>query len=152
MFKTIYNFRNLNDDIVSNSGNVDEPHFVLDDKGFPVIDEVRNNHEFINSWRESTDLAILLQKYSAGDVSALNQKPLIYGDFSEVPNNLADWVNVKDSAELCFEALPDNIKALFKDAKGFYESVASSDWLEKVNSLYTNESEVNTDGTSTKSE
>lgn len=136
MFKTQYNFRENNKDIVTCPGNVIEPHFILDDEGDAVVDEVRDNAEFINSWRESTDLSILLQRYEAGDESALNARPIFYGDVSDVPNNLAEWIDVKDSAELCFEALPDNIKDLFTDSSEFYQSIESSDWFEKLGQLY----------------
>lgn len=142
MFKTLYNLDSTHK-CVSNVGNIDEPHYVVV-KDVVKIDQVRNNREFIESWRQSTDLAVLLQRYEAGDVSALNNSTPMFLDVSDCPNNLADWIRIQEEGSFIWQCLDQSVKDLFDNKEEFFKLVGTEEFNSKLDSLYNDvESEVN---------
>ncbi len=53
-----------------------------------------------------SDLEYMLHKLKLGDTSVLTQKPSFFGDFSQLPKNPVDVINIVTSAKESFEALP----------------------------------------------
>lgn len=142
MFKTLYNLDSTHK-CVSNVGNIDEPHYVVV-KDVVKIDQVRNNREFIESWRQSTDLAVLLQRYEAGDVSALNNSTPMFLDVSDCPNNLADWIRIQEEGSFIWQCLDQSVKDLFNNKEEFFKLVGTEEFNSKLDSLCNDfESEVN---------
>lgn len=87
-FKTVYqpNFNGL--------------HTKLDATG--VIDI----QEQIESYAPFTDLNFMLHRLSLGDTSVLARRTPLFGDFSKLPDNPVDAINLVHSAEHQFTALP----------------------------------------------
>lgn len=140
MFKTLYNLDSTHK-CFSNVGNIDEPHYVV--VGDEVkIDAIRDNREFIESWRESTDLAVLLQRYEAGDVSALNHSTPMFLDVSDCPNNLADWIRIQEEGSFIWQCLDPAVKDLFDNKEEFFKLVGTDEFNSKLDSLNVKESEV----------
>ena len=46
--------------------------------------------EMIDSFRDSTDMAFIVNRLMAGDTSVLNQAPAMYGDFTDMPKTYAE--------------------------------------------------------------
>nr|DAH82716.1 MAG TPA: Scaffold protein [Microviridae sp.] len=62
-----------------------------------------------------SDLEYMLHKLKLGDTSVLTQKPSFFGDFSQLPKNPVDVINIVTSAKEAFEALPVEKKREFNN-------------------------------------
>nr|CAI9750850.1 virion structural protein [Microvirus sp.] len=80
-----------------------------------------------------SDLEYMLHKLKLGDTSVLTQKPSFFGDFSQLPKNPVDVINVVTSAKEAFEALPLEKKREFNnDWKAWLAQ--SMDWVDDASS------------------
>lgn len=69
----------------------------------------------IQSYYESTRIDVKLKKYSMGDFSALGCPGGAYGDFTDIPTNLAQVLNAKETAQQSFFKLPSAVRELFNN-------------------------------------
>ena len=60
----------------------------------------------IEAYAPFTDLVYMLSRLKVNDFSVLNQSTPMYGDFSELPDNPVDAINLVHSAERRFAELP----------------------------------------------
>lgn len=72
---------------------------VLDESGVSDIQTAIESHG------RYTDLHYMLHRLSVGDSSVISVRPPIYGDFSGLPSNPVDAINIVHSAESAFNAL-----------------------------------------------
>lgn len=120
----------------------------LEDGHQVLVEDGRINiPDFINAWRESTDMAFILSRINAGDTSVLSRKPCFYADSTVFPSNPADGLKMMDNAVRLFDSLPEDVRAKFdNDALSWVKSAGSADWLDKMSikvSSPSSESEVN---------
>lgn len=104
-------------DVYSNPGSMikEERGPELDKYGNKVI--VRkgeiNLYQYIQSWRDTCDINILMAKFVNGDKTALMQKVGAYLDISDIPDNFNDMLNLTTKAQSVFDQLPIEIKQQF---------------------------------------
>lgn len=60
----------------------------------------------IEAFAPFTDLVYMLSRLKVNDFSVLNQSSPMYGDFSDLPDNPVDAINLVHSAERRFAELP----------------------------------------------
>lgn len=70
-------------------------------------------YQFIQSHKESTDIRVILARFTAGDVTALAKRQMFYADLTEFPSTYADVVNTMHGAEDYFTHLPVEVRAKF---------------------------------------
>lgn len=105
----------------------------------------------INSYKDQTDIAFVLERLEAGDTSMLSPT-MLYGDFTNVPKTYADAVNMLLDVKHDFEQLPLEVRKEFdNDVMKYMESAGSDSWLKKVGSFY-GYNEGNNNGTESSSE
>ncbi len=106
----------------------------LEDGRQVLVEDGRINiPDFINAWRESTDMAFILSRINAGDTSVLNRKPCFYADSTIFPSNPADGLKMMDNAVKVFDSLPEDVRSKFgNDALSWVKSAGSPDWLDKM--------------------
>lgn len=80
----------------------------------------------IESFAPYTDLNYMLHRLTLGDTSVLCQRQALYGDFSAMPNNPVDAINLVHHAEDSFAQLPNADKAKY-----------NNDWRVWLNSVLT---------------
>ena len=56
-----------------------------------------NTDEIINSFAETTDIRIILQRVNAGEIDLLEQVKGTYGDFTGAPKTLAEMLQLQFS-------------------------------------------------------
>lgn len=78
----------------------DGSHLVLVESGVSDI------QDSIESFARYTDLHYMLHRLSVGDTSVLSSRTPMYGDFSGLPSNPLDAINIVQSAESAFLQLP----------------------------------------------
>lgn len=66
-----------------------------------------NIQERIEAFGPYTDLNYMLSRLKAGDPSVLSTRAAMYGDFSSMPSNPIDAINLIHNAEASFSQLPE---------------------------------------------
>lgn len=99
-----------------------------DEKGRIVLEEagVENLYDEIQSYKDSTDIHVLLKRYANGDSEALAKVQGFYADVTEMPKNFAEVLNIVNDGENFFASLPVEIRSKFSHNFGEF-MVALSD-------------------------
>lgn len=86
-----------------------------DEKGRVILEEcgTENLYDYIQSFKESCDIHVLLKRYVNGDTDALARVQGFYADITEMPNTLAGALNVVNDTEAFFDTLPVEMRAKF---------------------------------------
>lgn len=133
---------------VSNSGERLAPTYSSKVSKDGVIDLVETGkvdlYEQIQSWRESCDIKVILQKYVNGDISALDQRPMFFGDFSDAPVSLSDYYQRLIDAEEAFNRLPVETRAKFNHSSSEFFTSMGSEKFNEIMGINT-ESSINSD-------
>lgn len=69
----------------------------------------------IESYGKYTDLHYMLHRLSLGDTNVLASRPPIYGDFSGLPSNPVDAINIVHSAERAFGELSKEERSAYNN-------------------------------------
>lgn len=92
-----------------------------------------NLYDYIQSFRDSVDLNVILARFSNGDVEALNKAQGFYADVTDFPKNMADALNRINQAEEMFKALPLETRQKFDCSfEQFLAQSGTEDWLSKM--------------------
>lgn len=67
----------------------------------------------IQSHKDSCDINLILKRYARGDVSALQKRQGMFGDFTDAPSSYAEALNSMIVAEQYFNSLPLETRAQF---------------------------------------
>lgn len=87
----------------------------------------------IESYGKYTDLHYMLHRLAVGDRNVLSSRPPIYGDFSGLPTNPIDAINLVHTAEARFGELSSEDRASFNnDYRAWLASVLSGHKSDKV--------------------
>lgn len=99
-------------------------------------------HDYIQSFKESTDMNVIMKRFQLGDTSVLNVNRGVYADVTGAPKTLADFLNAQIVSNQLFDKLPMDVRSAFgNDANKFFVTYGSPEWLETL-SKYT-KTEVN---------
>lgn len=92
----------------------------VNDRGIKVPVEVGkiNVRDEINSYRDSVDLQILLQRYMNGEKDVLNRRAASYFDATDMPNSLAEAYKMAENGKSMFEKFSPEIKEKFNNDYG----------------------------------
>lgn len=89
--------------------------------------------QYINSFKEQTDISYILKRLELGDTSVLSQAQAMYGDFSEMPKTLAEVLQLKIDAEHTFDRLPVETKQKFNNNfNQWFSSLGTEEWQKKM--------------------
>ena len=125
------------DRIVANAGS---PVKVLyrgkyDANGRVVLEKSgeENLYDYIQSFRDSVDLNVILARFSNGEVDALSKAQGFYADVTDFPKNMAEALNRINLAEEMFKALPLETRQKFDCSfEQFLAQSGTEDWLSKM--------------------
>lgn len=80
---------------------------VFDENGvMELVESGRENlYDYIQSFKESTDINVILKKYASGDVSALAKSQGSFFDCTGMPRTYAEMLNTLIAAENTFNSL-----------------------------------------------
>lgn len=115
-----YNFKTQYDKhprFTTNPGNQFKSLFVskIDQFGNVQLEECgkQSIYDYIQSFKDSVDINILLKKFAAGDVTVLNARQGAFVDCTGMPKTYAEMLNFIHTGEQVFEALPVDERAKF---------------------------------------
>lgn len=85
-----------------------------------------NIKDEINSYKDSCDLSILVDRIYRGDTSLLgNPDSLYYGDASRFPQDFRSLLDLVDTGKLLFEELPEEEREKYADFADFVNNFVS---------------------------
>lgn len=91
-------------------------------------------YEYIQSWKDSTDINVLLARYANGDVDALSKVQGAYGDFTQFPSTYAEMLNRVEQGKHMFAGLPLEIREKYNhDFSQFIAAMDQPDFWEQFN-------------------
>lgn len=107
---------------------------VLPNGEFELVENGKEDFQaYIQSFAESTDIHEILQRYQNGDVSALAARQPMFGDFTSMPKNLAEFMQLDMDTRTLFEAMPADVRQQFdNDVSKFLAQSGNDEWFEKV--------------------
>lgn len=70
----------------------------------------KNLYALIQSHAQSQDIEYIIKRYASGDMSVIKKGEPIYADFTQLPDNLADYQKMIIDNEQIFEQLPLEIR------------------------------------------
>lgn len=87
----------------------------FDDDGHMELVEAGTEdlYGFIQSYKDSCDINVILERFAEGDVHALNRRQAMYADFTQFPSTYAEALNSIAAAEDFFNGLPVETRAQF---------------------------------------
>lgn len=116
-------FRTMYDDferVPSAAGNAEQIEYgpVIGDDGVLSLEpiDVTDTRAWIDSYRESCDLNVILARYANGDASALCATQGTYFDAVGLPKTYADMLNTVMTAEREFLKLPLSVRERFDNS------------------------------------
>ena len=124
----------------ANPGNPEKilytPKF-FEDGSMELIEAGKENlYDYIQSHKESVDINVILKRYAKGDVTALQRRQAMFGDFSDAPSTYAEALNSMILAENYFNSLPLETRAKFEhNFHRFLVSLDSPDFAEKMSGV-----------------
>ena len=133
-FKTQYDAR---DRTVTNPG--DPIHITYaghyDEKGRVVLEESgrENIYDQIQSFAESCDIHVLMNRYVNGDVSALSKAQGQFLDVTAFPKTYAEMLNFVNDMEKQFMSLPAQVRSEFGNSFSEYLAASGSpDFMDRL--------------------
>lgn len=89
--------------------------------------------EFINSYADTTDMAFILSRLSAGDSSVLNVQRGFFGDSSFLSYDHRAALDTVISAQVYFDNLPQETRDKFNDSfVEWIQSAGTADWVSRM--------------------
>ncbi len=67
-------------------------------------------YDFIQSFKDSCDINVLLSRYANGDTEALSRVQGAYGDFTQFPRTYAELLNRVNQGKQLFDDLPLSLR------------------------------------------
>lgn len=110
----------------------------FDDKGrMTLVEKGRENlYDFIQSFKESVDIHVLLKRFANGETDVLSKIQGFYGDFSEFPRTYADLLNTVNEGEAFFNGLPVEVRSKFGHSFPVFMSALSDGSISDILSEY----------------
>lgn len=107
-----------------------------DQKGKTYLKKIgdTNVYEKIQASLEETQTYNIIERYKqTGDITLLNQRKTIYGDFTDIPNSPADLQNTLVKAQQAFDSLDRKVREAFEnDAGMFTQAILNGTFKDKM--------------------
>lgn len=103
-----------------------------------------NTDDEIQSYAESCDLNVILNRFLNGDIEALNKTSGSFIDTTVFPKTYAEFLQKQLDAKLAFDKLPVDIKSKFgNDVNQFFASAGTEEFYKKLGYDTENNLDVN---------
>lgn len=88
---------------------------------------------FINSFADSVNIHVLLNRFKNGDKESLLQRAGAYIDISALPTNINEFIELSNNAQALFNKLPIEVKESFNNnVVEFISTIGDDSWREKM--------------------
>lgn len=102
-----------------------------------------NTDIIIDSYRDQTDINIIISRVRNGEVGLLNRVKGSYGDFTNLPKTFAEMLQLQIDSEKKFYSLPVEVREKFHNDKNeFFVQAGSKDWFKNLGVEFSEEKQV----------
>lgn len=129
-------YRKFCDDEYTNISNAGCPTFhpvvMADPDGsefdIKYSDEVVDIQETIDSFKDSTDINLLVQRFTNGDLNAIGNFGILdpedksVVDLTVLPEDVHTLHDLTEASEKFYNGLPDEVKSIYSSADDFYNN------------------------------
>lgn len=92
-----------------------------------------NLYDYIQSHADSCDIHVLMQRFANGDTTVLNHGSGLYGDFTNLPSNLAEVHERLMEVHELFKDLPNEVREKFDFSYDvFAHSFGTQEWFDAI--------------------
>lgn len=125
----------------TNSGDeyyIEREYVGLDEDNQWILEPVNKIKisDYINSFADQTDMAIILDRLKNGDGTVLNQRAAFYGDAVNVPHTPMEALTILKDSRIAYDKLSDETKEKFgNDFQKWFASCGTVDWFDKMGLL-----------------
>lgn len=107
---------------------------VLKNNVITVVDKGNEDlYSYINSFADSVNIHVLLNRFKNGDTESLMQRAGAYIDISALPTNINEFMQLARNAENLFNSLPIETKNAFNNnVVEFISTIGDDDWKKKM--------------------
>lgn len=109
IFRTQYDARDMHKRVHVACGDREKIDYqpVYDNRGVWHLEPCGKTNTYLEtqSYKDSTDLSVIMARYRNGETDVLQKVQGVYGDFSNFPKNYADVMNMQIQAERMFYQL-----------------------------------------------
>lgn len=92
-----------------------------------------NLYDYIQSFKDSVDINVILARFSNGDCEALSRAQGFYADVTDFPSNMAEALNRINECEELFKSLPLDVRQKFDCSfEQFLSQSGSVEWFDKM--------------------
>lgn len=107
---------------------------IMDDGSIELVQTgVEDLQEIYNSQRDSCEVSVLVERFLAGDESALQRANPMFLDLLGAPQSLMEAYQIQHRAEQAFASLPVEIRERFdQDFGKFLAGAGSPEWYEAL--------------------
>lgn len=107
---------------------------IMDDGTIELVQTgVEDLQEIYNSQRDTCEVSVLVQRYLAGDESALQRANPMFLDLLGAPQSLMEAYQIQHRAEQAFASLPVEIREKFDHDFGkFLAGAGTPEWYEAL--------------------
>lgn len=99
-----------------------------------VICGRKNVYDYIQSFKQDTDIKKILEKYLGGDLSVIDKNKGFYADISSMPKNFSDFHNKIIEGQRIYDGLPTDFKSEFgNNINAFMNSIYDESFEGKYN-------------------
>jgi hypothetical protein len=107
-----------------------------------------NLQDFINSFRDTCDINVIIRRLKNGDMSAMEafKASPFYGDTTQFPKTYSEFLQVYINAQNEFVNLPIDVKQKFNnDVNQFIAEIGKMEWFDKLGVVPEKVEEVKSD-------
>lgn len=86
-----------------------------------------DQYAFIQSFKDSCDIARIVERANSGDLTVLQRVQGIYTDTTSLPETMTELMNLGIIGKDAWDRLSDEVKAKFSDEEDFKNALVSGD-------------------------
>lgn len=92
-----------------------------------------NIQEKINSWKDYTSLALMVERFTEGDEEALNRVKGFYADMTDMPKTYMEMIERVEKCKEAFNSLDSDIKEKFdNNSDVFWAMYGTAEFNERL--------------------
>lgn len=92
-----------------------------------------NTDQKIESYRQSTELSVIISRFLEGDEAVLHRYEPVYADLTQLPKDYRGVMDAALNAEAAFSALPVDLRKIWSnDWRQWMAEAGTEDWVKNM--------------------
>lgn len=105
-----------------------------------------NLQEYIDSFKDECSMEAILARVASGDMSALQKRQAMFGDFTDVPRSFAEIMQKVIDGRAYFDSLPLDVRQKYdQNFELWFSQIGSESWMNDMGYVKEEVKEVKSD-------